>query len=235
MRSLKKVPLHEMVADALTQYIKDNQLQEGDKLPSVGELAEMLEVSRTPLREGLRILEAREIIKILNGKGIYVNDAHSIRFEAKIKVENEKKSLLQISEVRRALEGKAVELAAQRANEEELEEMAFHLSEYRRIRDQKGDTSQADLAFHKTIYKAAKNPVLLGVVESVWTTFNHFWSKPFGIETIFEDTYPLHESLLESIKKKDVEQALIEFNLLMDDVEDSIRRVTLTKDGMQIE
>ena len=112
MRRIKKVSLSKMIADEIKNYIKSEHLHEGDRLPSIDRLMKQLNVGRSSLREALRFLEAIEVIEVINGKGIYVKDANTYRIETKINIQNEKQFLLQMSEVRRALEGKAVELAA---------------------------------------------------------------------------------------------------------------------------
>ncbi|MCL6573225.1 MAG: FadR family transcriptional regulator [Bacillus sp. (in: Bacteria)] len=224
MENLKKVTLHERVVEAIQDYIKKMNLKKGDKLPSVKEMTEQLNVSHSSLREGLRVLESTDMIEVINGKGIFVKDT-SVRFEARIVVENEKTFLLQVIEVRRALEGKAVELAAIRATEEEVELMGNHLTEAIRLCELGLDSSKEDWSFHKMIYQASHNPVLESVAESVSNILVKLWNTPFGIEGIFEDTYPLHQLLFEGIKEKNPKQALQAFHRIVDLNEQTIEKI----------
>jgi GntR family transcriptional regulator, transcriptional repressor for pyruvate dehydrogenase complex len=225
MKIIKKVSMHEMIADEIKRYIREHQLKRGDKLPSVAELTTILGVSRSSIREGLRFLEGFEVIEVQNGKGIYVKDGDALKIEAKIDVEQEKNYLLHISELRRALEGKAVELAAIRASEAEIEEMDRILTEVIRLKEADLDSSEVDWEFHKAIYRASHNPLLESVAESVSDTFNRLWSKPFGIEHIFTDTIPYHQTMLDGIKDRDPAYALQEFNKFIDLVEDTLRKI----------
>jgi GntR family transcriptional regulator, transcriptional repressor for pyruvate dehydrogenase complex len=225
MKSIKKVSMHEMIADEIKRYIREHQLKRGDKLPSVAELTSILGVSRSSIREGLRFLEGFDMIEVQNGKGIFVKDGDALKIEAKIDVEQEKNSLLHISELRRALEGKAVELAAIRATEAEIEEMDRLLTEVIALKDVGLDSSEVDWEFHKAIYRASNNPLLESVAESVSDTFNRLWSKPFGIDHIFTDTIPFHRTLLDGIKDRDPAYALQEFNKFIDIVEDTLRKI----------
>ncbi|OLS35915.1 FadR/GntR family transcriptional regulator [Bacillus sp. MRMR6] len=225
MKSIKKVSMHEMIADEIKRYIREHQLKRGDKLPSVAELTTILGVSRSSIREGLRFLEGFEIIEVQNGKGIFVKEGDSLKIEARIDVDQEKNYLLHISELRRALEGKAVELAAVRATEEEIDEMDRLLTEVIALKDEGLDSSAVDWEFHKAIYKASHNPLLESVAESVSDTFNKLWSKPFGIEHIFADTIPYHRTMLDGIKDRDPDYALREFNKFIDLVEDTLRKI----------
>jgi GntR family transcriptional regulator, transcriptional repressor for pyruvate dehydrogenase complex len=225
MKSIKKVSMHEMIAEEIKRYINEHQLKRGDKLPSVADLTTILGVSRSSIREGLRYLEGIEVIEVQNGKGIFVKEGDLLKIEAKIDVEQEKNYLLHISELRRALEGKAVELASLRATEAEIQEMERLLDEVISLKDSGVDSSAEDWEFHKAIYKASHNPLLETVAESVSDTFNKLWSKPFGIEHIFEDTFPYHRTLMDGIKRRDPVYALQEFNKLIDAVENTVRKI----------
>lgn len=225
MKTIKKVSMHEMIAEEIKKYIHDHQLKKGDKLPSVADLTTILGVSRSSIREGLRYLEGFDVIEVQNGKGIFVKEGDALKIEAKIDVEQEKNYLLHISELRRALEGKAVELATLRATDEEIEEMDQLITEVIRLRDAGIDSSEVDWEFHKAIYRASHNPLLESVAESVSDTFNKLWSRPFGIEHIFSDTLPFHSTMLEGIKQRDPAYALQEFNKIIDAVEHTVRHI----------
>jgi GntR family transcriptional repressor for pyruvate dehydrogenase complex len=225
MKKIKRELVHELAAKEIQNYIVEQDLMEGDKLPPLEKLSLILGVGRSSLREALRYLEAMDIIELMNGKGIFVKDVNSYRFSTKVKVVDLKRMLLNVCEVRRALEGMAVELAASRATDEMIQEMEHYLDQMRTFADLKKDTSKLDMGFHKAIYKASLNPVLESVIESTWKMFEHFWNQPFGIDTIFDDTLPFHFTMAEAIKSKDGKKARKEFDMLMDGVETAIRRV----------
>lgn len=74
MQPIKRVVIYEMVVTELLKYIKEHNLKKGDKLPTEKELTNLLGVSRTSVREALKILKGNDIIEIVHGSGIYVND-----------------------------------------------------------------------------------------------------------------------------------------------------------------
>ncbi|RKP49852.1 FadR family transcriptional regulator [Cohnella endophytica] len=226
MKPVKRVLVHELAAKELQSYIENAGLKEGDKLPPLEELCEMMQVGRSSMREALRYLEALEMIEIVNGKGIYVRDVETYRLFAKVKVEDFKTMLLHVSEVRRAVEGQCVELAAFRATPEDIAEMDYCLGEMKRLKAINADKSQIDMRFHQAIYKASGNPVLESVIGSMWEMMEHFWQYPFGKADIFEDTYEYHFTLGEAIKSKDPAKARAEFNIIMDLVEQGIQNAT---------
>ncbi|WP_123042072.1 FadR/GntR family transcriptional regulator [Cohnella candidum] len=220
---IQKIHLYEQVSQELQKYIHDNELKEGDKLPSVERLTEMFGVGRSSLREALRFLEASEIIKIENGKGIFVRDVDTFRFSGKVKVEVEKKSLLAILDVRRALEGKAIELAAKRITPKQIKEIQSCLEEYRRLKENDESTSMIDLTYHRLIFKAAANPILESVLDSFSDLYNKFFYEPLGNKQLFDTTYPYHFTMFDAIAAHDVAGALSEFDKLTNALEDLIK------------
>jgi len=223
MGKIRKIHLHEQVSQAVQKYIEDSSLKEGDKLPSVEKLTEMFGVGRSSLREALRYLEAMEIVRVENGKGIFVRDVNTYRFSGKIKVEIEKQSLLSILDVRRALEGKAIELAAKRITAKQVKELRQCLNEYRKRKEGGEETSQIDLAFHRLVISAAANPILESVLNSFSDLYNKFFNDPLGNKRLFDETYPYHFTMFDAIAAHDVPGALREFDKLMDCVESLIR------------
>jgi len=215
--------MHELVSQEIQNYIEEKDLQEGDKLPSVEEMMKMFGVGRSSLREALRYLEAIEIVNVVNGKGVFVRDVGSYRFAGKIKVENEKRFLLSILDVRRALEGKAVELAARRITPAQIAELTEVLEEYRRLKEAGKDTSMIDLTFHRSVMKAASNPILYSVLESISGMYEKFFNEPLGDKRLFDETYPYHRTIFEGIAAHDPKQALGEFDKLMNRIEEIIR------------
>ncbi|CAM3326515.1 FadR/GntR family transcriptional regulator [Paenibacillus lupini] len=222
-RKIKKQHMHELVSEEIIKYIADKELEEGDKLPSVDELVSMFGVGRSSLREALRYLEAIEIVKVINGKGIYVSDSGSYRYSGKVKIDDEKSFLLNILDVRRALEGKAVELAAKRITDGKIKEMKACLAEYDEQKQKGLDTSAIDYEFHQHIYDAAANPLLHSVYDSISELIKKFFSGPFGVKELFDNTYLFHRTLFDGIANHDWEHALTEFNKMMDIIEETIR------------
>ncbi|MFD2613443.1 FadR/GntR family transcriptional regulator [Paenibacillus gansuensis] len=223
MGKIRKVNVHELVAKEIQSYIEDKALQEGDKLPSMEEMVRMFGVGRSSLREAIRYLEAVDIVRVENGKGIYVRDVHSFRFTGKVKIENEKRFLLNVLDVRRALEGKAVVLAAGRATPKQIEDLTQCLDEYRALKEAGKDTSQIDLAFHRLVIKASGNAILESVLQSISGLYEKFFNEPLGDERLFDETYPFHITIYEAIADHDPKRAEQEFNRMMDSIEEIIK------------
>ncbi|WP_407270181.1 FadR/GntR family transcriptional regulator [Radiobacillus sp. PE A8.2] len=227
MKTLKKKRLSELVADEIKAYIKKEKLKEGDRLPAVSSLIETLGIGRSSLREALQLLESQGYLEILNGKGTFVKNTKPFQIQTAFEIENERQFLLEALEVRIALEGKAVDLAAKKATQSDINKMENHLKEYVHYieTNERDKANLADALFHQTIYEAANNVMLKSIIDSVWDTFHEFWNEPFGIQDIFDKSYPYHEEMLQAIKEKDTEKASRAFLKIMEFIKRAIESI----------
>lgn len=223
MRKIQKILLHEQVSQEIKSYIQEHDLKEGEKLPSVEEMTQMFGVGRSSLREALRYLEAVDIVRVENGKGIFVRDVNTFRFSGKVKIESERHFLLDILDVRRALEGQAVALASKRITTSQVKELKQCLEKYRVLKEGNKDTSEIDLEFHRLVIKAANNSILETVVDSISGLYEKFFNEPLGDKQLFDETYPYHITMYEGIAAHDTERAMEEFHKLMDCIEEKIK------------
>lgn len=216
---IERVMLHEAIVKEIKKYIEDNQLKPGDRLPNQEQLTQMFGVSRTSLREALRTLQAMEIIEVKNGKGIYVKSKDSLKIEATINVEDERQLLLNILEMRRGIEGLAVKLAAERATQEDIEEMYKNLV-IMKEKSSRGECNPVeDRAFHHAIYRASKNPILNKIVEDLYEVFGVLWNNPLGMGKAMNEGINLHEKIFIAIKNKEPKKAEKAFEKLMNEYE----------------
>jgi len=146
--SIPRAALHEQVASRLRQMLVENQLAPGAKL-NERELCEVLNVSRTPLREAIKMLAAEGLVELLPNRGA-------------IALQLTEADVLNTFEVMAGLEGQSGELAATRITDGELAEIrAMHfemMAAYTR-RDLPG-YYRLNAAIHNAINTAARNPVL---------------------------------------------------------------------------
>jgi DNA-binding GntR family transcriptional regulator len=146
--SIPRASLHEQVAYRLRELLVEGQIAPGAKL-NERELAERLSVSRTPLREAIKMLAAEGLVELLPNRGA-------------VAVSLSEQDVLDTFEVMAGLEGMSGELAAQRITDAELAEIkALHyemLATHTR-RDLSG-YYRLNAQIHQAINHAAKNPVL---------------------------------------------------------------------------
>ncbi|MBR9882114.1 MULTISPECIES: FCD domain-containing protein [unclassified Halomonas] len=214
---MKRLYLSDTVAGEISAYIAKEQLAPGARLPSVGEWMERLEVGRSTLREGLKKLQAEGIIEVVNGKGIFVSEQRTFQLLASLGIHDARAHLLEMLEVRQALEAQAIQLAVRHAEEAAFEAMAGHLDDYRRARAREDflAVSEADAAFHLAIYQACGNRVLVGLIQMMHDELYLSWDSPDDRHEVFDASFAHHEDLLEAMRRRDEQAALAAFDNLV--------------------
>ena len=167
---------HPQVADVVSERIErlivDGVLKTGQLLPSERRLTEKLGVSRTALREGLKLLRARGIIKTEQGRGSFVADLSGEASTSPLLhlFGSQPRTLYDLFEVRSLLEGESARLAALRGTEADfvLITRSYHalLDAHSRSLDA-CEHAQLDHAFHLAICEASHNPVLVQTLRSL--------------------------------------------------------------------
>lgn len=220
---IKRTSLQSEIIRYIQEYIEEHHLKAGDRLPSQGQLIQMMGVSRTSLREAMKILEARGILKAQNGKGIFISGEKDSAMLTLLDFAREKKKLLETLEVRKILEREILRLVIHRATPEELEELG-ELTRILMDKVQKGQQQTAeDKQFHYTIYRLAHNQVLSQLILSISSVMDQFWEFPLDMEDPFRESLPLHGELYQAIREKNVKKAQAINERLLDAVYRDIR------------
>ena len=207
MQRIKRLPLQSEVIEFINDYITKNNLNSGDQLPSQGQLMEMIGVSRSTLREALKVLETQNIIRTLNGKGVYVGDGFPNMIVAQIEFRKEKESILELLEARRILEREIIHLVIQRATEAELDKVEAILNVILE-KYQKGERQNIeDKLFHMAIYDLCPNRIIHQLIFSIEDLLKKLWDFPLGMKDPFTATIPLHKDLFDSIRKRNIRKA----------------------------
>lgn len=198
----EKMNLHQQAAVSIRKYIRENQLNIGDKLPSQSELMEILGLGRSSLREALRLLEGMGLLQILVGKGIYVRNAPD--FQASIPLTAGEGSMLQVLEIRKMIELCTIELAIKHATPEDLVTMENNLNKFEALAMPEAwaeGTSEADYDFHQSVYASTHNPVLIHLIQSISDQYNQFWNP--NLRGLFYETVKHHRLMFLAIKSRD--------------------------------
>jgi len=157
--------LAEQVAGALEQKIRAGELEEGEKLPSEARLVNQFEVSRTVIREAISRLKSLGLVEARQGAGVFVKRPGLPPLDLAVTGTASRDVVLQIVEVRRALEAEVAELAALRRTEPRL--AAIHAAR-QAIDDAVAagrDGADEDVRFHRAIAEAAGNPFLIRTLD----------------------------------------------------------------------
>lgn len=199
----------------------------GASLPSEQALADQLGVSRLTVREALKVLAGRGLAEIRRGRRAIVtepsSDVISSIFAAYVR--RDPSALLELVEVRQALEVQSVTLAARKATRAGLSAMEAAIEEMRRAatdyekagtnlgqkKRAKAAYQKADVTFHETIALASGNRMLAHVLEALEESLLQSFNASFNGHELrggtAHDAFQAHEEIFQHIKARDVRRA----------------------------
>jgi len=209
-----KITLSQRIERRLEAAIREKKLPIGSKLPTERELCESFGVSRTALREALRRLSARGLIKITKGSGMKVT---GIKIEEAISTLNlyydlrfDRNLIAQIIEVRKIFEPEIGRLAAIQRTDEDILELSNNLVLFKNCDpDNTQLESDLDNKFHLLMVKAAHNPIIQVTMEPIYTLLPRMRNLIYAnIDGEKEFTFRYHQEMLEAVKMKDQESVV---------------------------
>lgn len=161
--------LYEDVVHQLQTLISSGKLEAGDQLPSERALADQLAVSRTSVREALRILEARGMVEARPGHGLFVRGRRTEEIVSILAayLVRERESFLELLDVREALERKAAERAAVLATGTDLESIKAALVMMQEEVLEGRMPIESDSSFHRALGAASRNELLSQTLDTV--------------------------------------------------------------------
>jgi DNA-binding GntR family transcriptional regulator len=185
--------LSERVYQELRQKVVDGQLRPGDRMREV-ELSNTLRVSRTPVREALKRLEADGWLKYLPN-GAVINSL-------------EPEQAAELYAVREILEASAARLAAQNASEYEIELLKSVLQRQKEAKDDAEALARLNRIFHSTIYRMSHNRYLFDILCKTQDYMLLLVEKPpYGAPGRPRAAYQEHSVILDAIARQDPDAA----------------------------
>jgi GntR family transcriptional regulator, transcriptional repressor for pyruvate dehydrogenase complex len=208
--SLEQVePGQGSVLDAVIERLEGlifDGFEPGDTLPAEGKLAEALGVSRLTVREATRSLEARGLLEITQGRrprvaapnGALVGDFF------KSAVRRNPRALLDLLEVRRALEVHIAVLAAKRATKGDLADMEMSIAAMRAGGDRSDAFHAADVRFHENLAAASGNRQLVFLIEAFAEPLRESRLRSFAGHLArggeVDDVIQQHQAILDAVE-----------------------------------
>jgi GntR family transcriptional regulator, transcriptional repressor for pyruvate dehydrogenase complex len=157
--------LSDQVADVMATEIRAGRLAVGVKLPTEAALVSQFSVSRTVVREAVSRLKSLGLVDSRQGSGVYVKEQGFSPLNFDVKYADSRQAVIQMVEVRRALEAEVAALAAQRGTAEDTARIRQSMSALEAAVAAGGDGVDEDVQFHNAIAQAAHNPFLIGTLD----------------------------------------------------------------------
>ncbi len=160
--AIRKSSAPDMVAEQIIEKITDGELAPGTRLPAQRDLAQMLGVGRSSVREAINALVVMGYLEPLQGKGTYIKDVLPTSDPGieKLAAAFSAGSIFDLMEARELLECRSAALAAERADDAQIRNLKAAMKKVRETEADYAIFLDADIRFHAAVADAAGNVVL---------------------------------------------------------------------------
>ncbi len=198
-----------MLADSTAQQIlkmieEENRFSVGDKLPNENDLAAELGVSRSTLREAVKILTTNGILEIRRGKGTFVTANTIINSEDLSDIAS---GLDDLFEMRLMFEPDCAYLAAQRATDEEIETICYYGGEVEKKILSGEDRTAEEQKFHESIANATHNAFVKQFMPIIFNAIKKGVVVLTKDKDVSEDNLQDDRLIMDFIKKRNADGA----------------------------
>ena len=205
LRPIKRKRLSESAIDEIKNFILSNDLREGDQLPSEREFVQKLQISRSSIREALRMLEITGLVEVKPGRGIFVrNLTGDILAPLSSWVSSNKDAIYKHFEVRLILEPEIAALAARRISKKDIGRMKQNIELQKSYPESEIVLIiRADIEFHRLVAEAAKNETISMLMYSLSKISFQGWKAALRVKGRNDTACREHGELLSLLAKGD--------------------------------
>ena len=226
LEAVRKERRYEQVAEQIQKLIAQGTLKPGDRLPPERELATRFGVARSSIRDAVRTLEVMGILEPRQGAGTVVRDlsADSLVVPLATVLVRKRELVSELLDVRRVLEPGLAARAAKNATVEEVLELEDILRR-QAVKLRRGEPSiEEDSEFHYVIGKAARNSVVLKVLDVLMDLLRESRARSLQAPGRPERSYAGHMRVLRAIKRRDPEAAEKAVRKHLEEIESIVMR-----------
>lgn len=207
-RQISRTTLQQQIVGQIELLIDDGKLKHGDRLPPERKLAEIFEVSRHSVREAIRTLEEKGILKSKPGSGTFVilEDKSSVLDYIADVIRKEKTEQKEVFEFRRLLEPQIAGLAAKNAKAEDIDNLK-RILDRQKSGEAPDQVKKQDQDFHMGLARATGNKILVEIVELLTEIIDKSRIKRLISEKRYQKSVRGHSRILEAVMAQDEELA----------------------------
>jgi GntR family transcriptional repressor for pyruvate dehydrogenase complex len=203
--AVRRTRVFEGVAQQIQQLIVDGALKPGERLPAERELAARLAVSRSSVRDAIRILELGGLVVPRQGEGTVVADLSPETVAAPIaSILVRKRALIgELLDVRKMIEPALAARAAARASDEEIARLEEILERQAAKAERGESTVEEDAAFHYQVALAARNGVVQSVIDVLMQLLKETRARTLQTPGRPRRSLEGHRRILSAIRRRD--------------------------------
>ena len=185
-------------------YILRHQLKPGDLLPSEAELSREIGVSRNVIREAIKSMELMGMVEACPGRGTEVREfTMDFVFQNALffRLAEDEKKIRQMFDIRKTLELGYMRQAFDSIRQEDIAKMREIVSQMRVSWEESGAFAREDREFHKLLFSAVGNPVLMSLLNAIWAVDSGYQLEeklPHLANSVVK-----HEAIVEALEEYD--------------------------------
>lgn len=211
-RRVQRQPrMYEEVARQIEASILTDDQRPGDQLPPERELIERFAVSRSVVRESLKVLAEKGLIEIHAGKGAFVREPGSTAVHDALRLylsrQRDESFARDLTEVRQFLEGEIAALAAERATGDDLERIAAALAAMEAGKGELESFVEADMGFHRALAAATHNDFMGLLLLPITGLLTDMMMQLSPLPKAREEAIRHHRRILRAVKRRDAARA----------------------------
>jgi GntR family transcriptional repressor for pyruvate dehydrogenase complex len=224
--TVRKVRRYEQVAEQIRRLISDGALKPGDLLPPERELVAKLGVGRSSIRDAVRTLEVMGILEPRQGHGTVVRDlsADALVVPLSLVLTRKRELVTELLDVRRMIEPGLAARAAKNATAEELAHMAAILERHEAKLRRGEEAMDEDSDFHYAIALAARNSVVLRVLDVLMDLLRESRSRSLQVPGRPQRSFDGHRRILRALQKRDAKAAEAAVRRHLKEIEEIVMR-----------
>lgn len=211
MQSIQKSSTPELVVREVLRSIKSGEMQPGEKLPPERELAKILGVGRSSVREAISAMVLVGYFDVTQGKGIYLKKDIPSPYVLSSQLSDVLEAfwIFDLIEVREILECNIVQLAAQRAGAKDIKRLESCINDMENYAEGINIFYEADFKFHIALAEASANEVMPEMLKLIVEKAHNHYSK-FLPDTLCRPTYAIQtaKEIVNFIQQGDFESAM---------------------------
>ncbi len=222
--AVRKTRVCEEVAGQIERLIADGRLKPGDRLPPERELVEMFDVSRSSVREAIRTLQLMGLVEPRQGDGTVVCDLSPASLASPLAsmLVRKRTLLAELLEVRKIIEPPLAARAATRASPEEVAHLE-RILERQKEKMLRGEmTIDEDSEFHDALAAAARNSVVLKVLDVLMDLLRESRQRSLQVEGRLQKSFAGHRRIVNAIKRRDAAAAQAAMSRHLEEIEEIV-------------
>jgi GntR family transcriptional repressor for pyruvate dehydrogenase complex len=224
--TVRKVRRYEQVAEQIRRLISDGALKPGDLLPPERELVAKLGVGRSSIRDAVRTLEVMGILEPRQGHGTVVRDlsADALVVPLSLVLTRKRELVTELLDVRRMIEPGLAARAAKNATAEEIAHMGAILARHEAKLRRGEEAMDEDSDFHYAIALAARNSVVLRVLDVLMDLLRESRSRSLQVPGRPQRSFDGHRRILRALQKRDAKAAEAAVRRHLKEIEEIVMR-----------